>query len=139
MRNVRGTCLCGAVEFAIDGDPLRVVHCHCSRCRKVRGTGHATNFAIAADAVRFVRGDDRLTTYRPPEAKRFAHAFCRECGSSMPFINRELGIAVVPMGSLDDDPGPECRPTAHIFVGSKAPWDDITDDLPRHADGLPAK
>jgi hypothetical protein len=40
-------------------------------------------------------------------------------------------LAIVPMGALDDDPG--VRPQAHIFVGSKAPWDVITDDLPQHA------
>jgi hypothetical protein len=52
-------------------------------------------------------------------------------------LDPERGIAVVPMGSLDDDPG--MRPQFRIFVGSKAPWFDIADDLPQHADAAPAR
>jgi hypothetical protein len=47
----------------------------------------------------------------------------------MPRVDRERGFAVVPMGALDDDPG--IRPQRHIFVGSKAPWYEIADGLPR--------
>jgi hypothetical protein len=48
----------------------------------------------------------------------------------MPRISRERDIVVVPAGSLDTDPG--VRPTAHIYVGSKANWFEITDALPQH-------
>jgi len=53
----------------------------------------------------------------------------------MPRLDPNRGIAVVPMGSLDDDPG--IRPTAHIFVGSKAPWFEIADDLPQYKESTP--
>ena len=33
------------------------------------------------------------------------------------------------LGSLVDEPS--LRPTKHIFVGSKAPWFEIADDLPQ--------
>ena len=62
--------------------------------------------------------------------ERFTHVFCKVCGSSLPFLNEARGGAVVPMGSLDDDPGH--LPSAHIFVGSKALWFTITDSLPQH-------
>ena len=134
MSVVRGSCLCGAVAFEMTGAPLMVNHCHCSRCRKVRGTANATNLLVSSDGLRFVRGEDQLTVFRAPDAKRFAHAFCRACGSSMPRVDEARGFAIVPMGSFDDDPG--ARPERHIFVGSKAAWDAITDDLPRF-DGAP--
>ena len=41
----------------------------------------------------------------------------------------------VNLGALHDPPS--LRPTAHIYVGSKARWHEITDDLPQH-DELPA-
>jgi hypothetical protein len=53
----------------------------------------------------------------------------------MRHFDRERGIALVPMGSLDDDPG--MRPTRHIFVGSKLPWFEITDTLPQFAERPP--
>jgi hypothetical protein len=126
--------LCGGVAFEMTGAPIVVTHCHCSQCRKVRGTAHATNLAVAIDGLRFVRGEDLLTTFRAPDRKFFAHVFCKVCGASMPRLDTERGIAIVPMGAFDDDPG--ARPERHIFVGSKAPWDVITDDLPQLAENL---
>jgi hypothetical protein len=79
--------------------------------------------------VRYLAGQDQIASYRPPGAERFTHAFCRVCGSSLPWLNEAHGIIVVPMGVLDDDPG--SRPQGHIFVASKAPWFEITDDLPQ--------
>ncbi len=125
---IRGSCLCGGVAFEMTSTPLVVNHCHCSRCRKVRGVAHATNAFVPKVGLRFVRGEELLTTYRPPDAARFAHAFCRVCGSSMPRVSEEAPNAVVPMGCFDDDPG--VRPQRHIFVDSKAAWDEIHDDLP---------
>jgi hypothetical protein len=40
----------------------------------------------------------------------------------------------LPLGALDDDP--KVKPMLHAFVGSKAPWHDITDALPQFQ-GLP--
>jgi hypothetical protein len=48
----------------------------------------------------------------------------------VPRVDRGRNIAIVPMGTFDDPPG--ATPQEHIFVGSKAPWFDITDALPQH-------
>jgi hypothetical protein len=85
--------------------------------------------------VRFTRGEDLLQIYAVPGARYFKHRFCRVCGSSMPRKDAERGICIVPMGSLDDDPG--ARPASHIYVGSKAPWDAITDTLPQYEENGP--
>jgi hypothetical protein len=79
------------------------------------------------DGIRFTRGADRVVTYKLPEAKFFSQAFCRDCGSPMPRLDRERNIAIVPMGTLDDDPG--VRPSEHIWTESKAPWFEIADRL----------
>jgi hypothetical protein len=126
----RGSCLCGGVAFAVTGAPLWSVHCHCSRCRKARGAAFASNLVTRADGVRLLCGEDLLVAWKVPEARWFTTVFCRRCGAKAPRIDSERDLAIVPMGALDDDPG--VRPKAHIFVGSKAPWDVITDDLPQH-------
>jgi hypothetical protein len=135
MTIVKGSCLCAGVAFEMTGTPKIVNHCHCLRCRKARGTAHATNLVVALDGLRYVRGEQLLTTYKVPEAKHFTHVFCKVCGSSMPRVDETRGIAIVPMGSFDDDPG--ARPMRHIFVDSRAPWDDIHDALPQFADAPP--
>jgi hypothetical protein len=130
-----GSCLCGAVAYVLTSPALRARHCHCGRCRRARSAAHASNLLAVADAVRFSRGADALTTYRLPDTRFFAQTFCRSCGSPMPRIDASRNLAVVPMGGLDGDP--VIRPAEHIFVGSKAPWYDITDALPQYAEQAP--
>jgi len=131
-----GSCLCGAVAFELTEHPRLARYCHCSRCRRARSAAHAANLFVSDAGVRFTRGEDRLASYKIPEAKHFTQCFCSQCGGKLPRIDPGRKLAVVPMGALDDDPG--IRPQAHIFVASKAPWDEIADALPQHAEGAPA-
>jgi hypothetical protein len=133
---IRGSCLCGAVAFIVEGQPLRCRYCHCSRCRKAHSAAHATNLVTAADGVRFTRGEDRLASYKVPDSDRFVQVFCTTCGSKVPRINRERDYAVIPMGALDDDPG--IRAQCHIFVPFKAPWFEIADGLPQYDEYPPS-
>ena len=131
-----GSCLCGDVAYEIRGEPMRMINCHCERCRLGRSAAHATNVFYKVDAFRFTRGESGVREYKVPDAKFHTVAFCSRCGSKVPRISAERGIVVVPAGSLDTDPG--IRPMAHIFVANKAPWFDITDTLPQFAQMPPA-
>lgn len=135
MTSVKGSCLCGGIEFEMTATPRRVNQCHCGRCRKTRGTGHATNLLVPSDGLRYLRGEELLSKYRVPEAKYFAHWFCGVCGSPMPRFD-ERGIGIIPMGAFDGDPG--ARPERHIHVASKAVWETIHDDLPQFEAAPPA-
>ena len=134
--NVRGGCLCGEVSYQVTG-PFKVAHnCHCSRCRHGRAAAHASNAFVAADDLEFLSGEKNLKSYKVPDAKFFTQVFCKTCSSPMPRKDEERGIAVIPMGSLDDDP--EIKPVDHIFCDHKTNWHDITDDLPQYPEGPPA-
>ncbi len=124
-----GSCLCGDVAYEITGAPVAMYQCHCSRCRKGRGAAHGANLFYALDQFRWTRGEEQVVDYRLPQAVRFGVAFCRRCGGSTPRVSKEIGRIVAPAGALDTDPG--MRPIAHIFVGSKAPWFEITDSVPQ--------
>ena len=132
---LRGSCLCGGVAYAITEPLARVHNCHCSRCRRARAAAHTTNGFTSADGLRFLRGEDLVFTWRLPGARFFAHAFCRSCGSAAPRCDPERGIAIVPMGALDDDPGRGVD--RHIFVGSRAPWYAFEDELPAFDEAAP--
>ncbi len=124
----RGSCLCGAVRYEISGEPLTFYHCHCTRCRKATGTGHASNLLVKAAAVKWVRGEERVRLYKVPEAMRFANTFCTVCGSRVPRYVPQLDAVVIPAGSLDTDPA--IAPQARIFWGSRAGWSCGGDGLP---------
>lgn len=125
-----GSCLCGSVAYEIEGEALRFYHCHCRRCRKATGTGHATNIIMKPAQVTWTAGEELLRNYKVPEAKRFATNFCSNCGSLMPRIAADLSIGVIPAGTLDTDPG--IRPEARIFGGSRAAWSCDGSGLPVH-------
>ena len=127
---VGGSCLCGAVAFEYEGEPLRMVNCHCSRCRRARSAAHASNLFVDAAGFRWLRGEEHVKRYALPEAVRFTVAFCETCGSEMPRVSAQAKHVNIPAGSLDDDPG--VTPGLHIYVGSKAPWFEILDQLPAY-------
>lgn len=132
---IAGSCLCGDVAYETAGAPLRMYNCHCLRCRRARGAAHATNVFYPLEGFRWTRGEEGLTSYALPGARYFGSCFCSRCGSAMPRSYAERGIVSVPAGSLDTDPG--MRPQAHIYVGSKAPWFEITDAVPQFTEMPP--
>jgi hypothetical protein len=124
-----GSCLCGEVAYEISGPAMLMYQCHCRRCRKARSAAHGANLFYKAENFRWLRGESQVVDYPLPEAKRFGCAFCRTCGGSTPRVSAASGTVVVPAGALDTDPG--MKPMAHIFVGSKPPWLQITDSIPQ--------
>ena len=130
---LKGSCLCGAVKYEATGEPARFYHCHCSRCRKASGTGHASNLLIKPGAIKWIRGEELIKSYKVPEAKRFTNCFCSVCGGRVPRYVKETDFIVIPAGSLDSDP--TIRPQARIFWDSRASWSCHGDDnLPVHAE-----
>jgi len=124
-----GSCACGALRWEFDAPAQRMGSCHCSRCRRARSAAFSTQIFMPAGQFRWLSGEDKLAGYKLPEARYFSTSFCRDCGSPAPRLLPDFGMAMVPAGCLDQDPG--IRPQAHIFVGSKAPWLRITDELPQ--------
>jgi hypothetical protein len=126
---IQGSCLCGEVAFEIEGTPERLMYCHCSRCRRGRSAAHGANLFFKPQQLRWLRGESLVKYYKDPTSRFFGVSFCEKCGSGAPRGNPEHKVAYVPAGVLDTDPG--IKPLARIFVGSKAGWLDLTDDVPR--------
>jgi hypothetical protein len=125
---ISGSCLCGGIRYEIEGAIGPALHCHCSTCRKATGAAFRSRVAVPTKNFRWVSGEDLLTRYESSPGN--IRTFCRICGATLatlfPDNPKTLGL---PMGTLDDDPG--IRPAFHVFVGSKAPWFEITDQLPQ--------
>jgi hypothetical protein len=82
---------------------------------------------IARNKLDITKGEDHLMIFGD-ESGNDKH--CKVCGSLLYSVVRDGAFVHVAMGTLVDVPS--IRPTAHIFVGSKAPWFTITDDLPQY-------
>ena len=79
-----GQCFCGSVAFEFDGPTTEIEICHCSRCRKATGTGHASNLFLQPAALTWLTGSENIRRFKVPEAQRFANHFCGTCGGRLP-------------------------------------------------------
>jgi hypothetical protein len=121
-----GACECGAVRYRVADEFLYAANCHCSRCRASTGTAFKAFAGIERQKLEITQGADNLLIVGEEDAN---HTRCGACGSLLYSVVREGAYVHVAMGSLVD--APSIRPAEHIFVGSKAPWYEITDDLPQ--------
>jgi hypothetical protein len=126
---VGGSCSCGTVRYEFDGPADRMVHCHCGDCRKSRSAPFATNVFVRRDRFRWIGGKENLVRFEDATVTHLPVEFCRTCSSSMPVDIDDFDRVLIPAGSIDQDPG--IRPQAHIHVASKAPWQEIRDELPQ--------
>ncbi len=135
--SVRGACACGAVAYQVDA-PLagEIWCCHCTRCQKAHAAAHAANAFVPKEQFRWLRGAERIRSYKVPEAQRYTQFCCEVCGAGVPAVRAERPLVVIPAGTFEDDPG--IRPGRHIFVSSKAAWDEICDAVPQYAEYAPS-
>lgn len=136
MTNKKGSCLCGEVNYEISGNLGIFQYCHCSRCRKFTGSAHAANLFVSPAQFKWLTGESFVHTYSLEKAKYFATAFCKNCGSSLPWHSKSGKVVIIPAGTLDEHPGIE--PSQNIFCASRADWYQSAGELPEH-DKLPAK
>ena len=129
---IKGSCLCGAVTYEIDGEFQFVGNCHCSICRKSHGAAFATWGIIDPEDFRWLSGENFVQGYESSPGRK--RTFCKICGSPLVSTHSDQ-VGEVVFGTVDGDPG--TRPREHIFVGSKASWHEITDSLPQFEEWPP--
>jgi hypothetical protein len=143
MTTIRGSCLCGGVQFQITGPLSSPLNCHCSLCRKQHAAPYRSRARVRIKDLQWLQGENLVKYYQTPGG--YQRGFCGECGS--PILNRtapnskraaqspqSLSQYGIPLAILDESP---VRPECHVFVGSKAPWFEITDKLPQYAEYAP--
>ena len=124
-----GTCFCRAVRYVVANEFRYAMNCHCSNCRRTTGSAFKPFAGIERGKLTVAEGGDKLLIHGD-DANNDTH--CKLCGSLLYSVVRDGAFVHVAMGTLVDDPA--IRPARHIFVGSKAPWFTITDDLPQHSE-----
>jgi hypothetical protein len=123
---LNGTCECGAVRYRVADEFLYAANCHCSRCRAATGSAFKPFAGIEREKLELTDGQDALLIVGE---ETLNDTRCGACGSLLFSVVRDGAYVHVALGSLRDEPS--IRPTHHIFVGSKAPWFEISDDLPQ--------
>jgi hypothetical protein len=132
-KTLNGSCLCGGVAYEMSPPFVFFHHCHCGRCRKSSGSAYRANILVKADQFRWTRGEELVKRWELPDAQYYCTGWCAVCGSSMPWMSRNRKGYLVPVGTLDDDPGG--RPDKNIFWASRASWFTNPAELPNIDEG----
>ncbi|MDO6428868.1 GFA family protein [Thalassotalea sp. 1_MG-2023] len=124
------SCLCGKIAFRVQEFMSAVAHCHCTMCRKFHGAAFSTFAEVSLKHISFTRGEALLQSYVADNNS--VRKFCKCCGSSLIFesaFNRSDNTIEVALAAFDHIEA--IKPNAHIYVANKAPWFEITDNIPQ--------
>ncbi|RZI82944.1 MAG: GFA family protein [Rubrivivax sp.] len=127
-KQLKGGCLCGAVEYSVPDAFEYARFCHCSECRRFSGSAFSAFGGLPKASFKVTKGADSIKHYAKSEQSVLG--FCEHCGSSL-YADKPLrGMLHLRLGTLRD--APSLKPRSHVFVGSKAPWFDIKDGLAQY-------
>ena len=127
-REREGHCLCGAVRYAVKGEPKWVAHCHCETCRRAVSAAFATYAGYNRENFRITAG----TLARYASSPGVSRGFCVRCGSPLTYEGERWADEVhIHVPSLADPAS--LTPRGHVYVAEQLPWVHLADDLPRHA------
>ena len=128
---LQGHCLCNAVQYAVDGEPLWCAHCHCADCRRHTGGAVATFVSVKKDEFTLTAGEFGRIESSPGVYR----SFCATCGTPMAYERDELlGEIHLYLGTLEHPE--EMCPTLEVFCRERLPWLKLTVDGDSF-DGLP--
>ena len=135
MAQFTGGCLCGAVRYEINGNPVRVAHCHCDDCRKATGSAFATNIFVDEDGVVVTQGKPKSFNHTANSGNTMTKQFCDNCGSQLfGFSSGGSGLKSVKVGSIDD--AGFVRPGLNLFLKRAVPFTQIDRSIASF-DGMP--
>ncbi|PHS76663.1 MAG: aldehyde-activating protein [Rhodospirillaceae bacterium] len=128
LRVYQGGCLCSAVRYEVEGQPLVVAHCHCESCQRGSGAGHSTGAMFPADKFK-LSGPIAEYKYKSNNGNEVTRFFCPACGS--PVFGRNSGAkdyVTVTLGTIDNSN--EFEPQVVVFARNQKLWDVIEGNLP---------
>lgn len=129
MKTLKGQCTCGQLQYTVADEFRYALNCHCSQCRRSTGSAFKPFAGIEYDKLQLTQGTNNILFVGNKDQGNH-DVRCATCGSLLYSVVQDGKMVHVTFGTLTDKP--LIRPSAHIFVGSKAPWYTIFDDLPQH-------
>lgn len=135
MSKVTGGCLCGAIRYEINGEPLRAANCHCNDCKKATGAPYVTNVFYKDTQITLLKGRPKVFEHTADSGNSMAKEFCGDCGSQV-FGTGELrpGIRHVKAGTIDD--ASFVKPEANLFALHALSYIHLDEDI-ESFDGMP--
>ncbi|OED36405.1 aldehyde-activating protein [Chromatiales bacterium (ex Bugula neritina AB1)] len=130
MSKTTGGCLCGAIRYHLNAEPVTVAACHCKNCQKQTGTAYSIVAGVPTDSLVIESGEPKSYTVPGTSGMNTERKFCGDCGSPLYTDAKAIeGLLWLKGGTLDDTSTLEVN--AEIWCDSKAGWASLDDSLPK--------
>jgi hypothetical protein len=126
MAEMKGGCLCGAVQFTAAKVETDFETCHCGMCRRWSGS---PQFAANAEGVTF-DGEDKITVYDSSEWA--SRGFCSKCGSNLFYYLKPADRYIMCVGAFDD--AAKFKLVGEIYIDHKPPGYEFAGNLPKQTE-----
>lgn len=121
-----GSCICEKVKYKVKDDFISFKLCHCRLCQKASGSSNAANAFTSVESIRWLQGETQLKRFDVPNSL-VRRVFCKNCGTSMPFITQNESLLVIPVGTLSSQP--KLSPQEVRYWHERMPWYDKSKSL----------
>ena len=145
--NYKGSCFCGAVQFALSGEPEAMAYCHCNSCRHW-SAGPVSAFTLwKPDDVQIIQGSENIGSFdRNPgtedETVVSERKWCKICGGHVYTEHPTMGLIDVPAAVIEDfdfDPGfhVHYQETVHPIKDGLPKFKDLPKEAGGSGENLP--
>jgi hypothetical protein len=135
MTTVKGSCLCGAVRYAVERFATAIGHCHCATCRKAHAAAFASTARVMRGDFHWLSGEGKLTSFESSPGK--LRRFCSVCGAQILAEWTAQPYVILRVATLDEDPG--VRPAVHIWTSHSPAWLSDPADIVSFPEGPPGR
>jgi hypothetical protein len=123
-----GGCVCGAIRYEVNAEPIMMFNCHCRDCQRTTGSAFTPVVYVPANAFKITKGSPHYYSTQSEMAGHNKRGFCPECGSRLFGGASETGQGIA-ASSLDD---PSLfKPQVHMWASDAQPWDSMDSTLPK--------
>ena len=132
MSNINGRCLCGAVQYSSEAEPLMTAVCHCENCQQQTGTAFSIIVGVPIGSIVFEK-DETLSEYldHGESGRAVRRKFCNNCGSPIiSLVDSSLGLELIKAGTLNDKSW--LKPTTQFWCETAQPWVKIDNEIDAH-------
>ncbi|MFV8782782.1 GFA family protein [Microbulbifer sp. SA54] len=132
---MKGSCLCGQIQYRVEKLDSAIQHCACKTCRKAHSAAFNTAAAVLKGNFSWECGEDKLSGFESSPGK--VRYFCSNCGSQLIAEKEGSPYYVLRVATLDDDPG--IKPEFGIWYSHEVPWLENSEDIPRYQEWQPGR
>ncbi|MGE4531475.1 MAG: GFA family protein [Acidithiobacillus sp.] len=115
---MRGSCLCGQVQYEVKELASAIQHCSCRICRKAHAAAFNTSAAVQPEHFKCLSGEQLLKAFESSPGKH--RYFCSNCGTHLIKKTEGRETFTLRVATLDDDP--HQVPEFQIWASHQVPW-----------------